>query len=969
MLDGARRGGYASVSLSGGRLRRRTLQAATLVVPLHDLRDADAMAAGAKALGLARMIPAGLPVPRGFCILATAYREHLGSHGLQLRMMAALDELPRASGERRRTLFSDLRRDIAEAPLADALRAEIERHYGRLNAPRVAVRSSAAAEDLPGHSFAGQYETFLGVSDLEGCLRAIAGCWASLWTERAFEYRARNGFDHLVADMAVIVQELIPAEAAGVVFTADPVSGRTDRIVVEGCWGLGEALVSGRVAPDRFVLARRRLRLIESSLAAKAIERVPAEAGGVREHAIASDRAAQPCLDRAALRRLGTLALEAERLFDAPQDVEWALCDGRLYLLQSRPITALPPAQSPEDRQIWTNANAGEVLPDVASPMTWSLAERFIDAIFGVVFDKLGLDLRGVPLTSLIAGRVYFNLNTFAALMRGLPGLRAADVTEVFGGAQGRLLAARRLRLAEEDIPNLHVSRLKLLWRLPGFLVWFLAHSPMRALPALERLRRRTEELRGVEVPSLAEADLLTRLHASVEEMFESPGAVATAAAGIAYLSQLSKLCRRWLGDAEGSLANRLMAGVGGVDSAEAGLALWRLAASAHDQPQVERILLSGESYASTRQRLAQADGGEAFLALWDAFMARHGHHTRGEVDIMNPRWSETPDAVLDLVRGYLRGVEQMDPVAAHRQRGVEGRRLAEECRRRLRNPLKRWLFGFVLARAQRGCAFRENLKSEAVRRLAVVRKMLLELGERLARRGVLAQREDIFFLRFEGLGPVVRGGAGTASGGECGCAARPSRNLGVAPGSLGAETGVPRSSSTLSPSTSLRVNFAEGLGVPEGEWFDVRQVIAERRAEYERNLGITPPGVVVGRFDPAHCIPDETQRDAELLSGVAVSAGVATGRARVILRADANERVLPGEILVAPFTDPGWTPYFLPAAGIVVDMGGQLSHGSIVARELGIPAVVNVGPATAIIRTGQTVEVDGNRGLVRILR
>jgi pyruvate,water dikinase len=317
-----------------------------------------------------------------------------------------------------------------------------------------------------------------------------------------------------------------------------------------------------------------------------------------------------------------------------------------------------------------------------------------------------------------------------------------------------------------------------------------------------------------------------------------------------------------------------------------------------------------GFAFESVRPGIAKANGGEAFLAQWDGFMAQHGHHTRGEADVMNPRWSEMPDAVLDLVRGYLRGIGQADPVAVHRQRGIEREKLAEECRRRLRNPLKRWLFDFLLVRAQRGCAFRENLKSEAIRHLAVARRLLLALGERLAGRGFLACRDDIFFLRLDELEPVVQGAAS----------------------------------------------------------FDVHAAIAERRAEHARNLALEPPSVVVGRFDPGRCLPDEVDEAAQTLTGVGVSAGVATGPARVILRSDAGERVLPGEILVAPFTDPGWTPYFLPAAGIVVDMGGQLSHGSIVAREYGIPAVVNVGPATKIIRTGQRVEVDGNRGIVRIL-
>ena len=263
------------------------------------------------------------------------------------------------------------------------------------------------------------------------------------------------------------------------------------------------------------------------------------------------------------------------------------------------------------------------------------------------------------------------------------------------------------------------------------------------------------------------------------------------------------------------------------------------------------------------------------------------------------------------MVRTYLSGFDKTDPLEHHRRRAQERDKLTRQCRQRLRNPIKRALFNFYLRRAQRGSLVRENLKSEAIRYWAAMRFILLELGERLVTRRILESRDDIFFLSLEEIDPVRWGKAG----------------------------------------------------------FKIREVIAARRAEYERNLAITPPKIVVGRFDPDNFIPDAVEETAESLAGLAVSPGVVIGPARVILRANTDEQVLPGEILVAPFTDPGWTPYFLPAAAIVMDQGGLLSHGSIVAREYGIPAVVNVGPATKIIETGQTIQVDGNSGVVRILR
>jgi len=275
---------------------------------------------------------------------------------------------------------------------------------------------------------------------------------------------------------------------------------------------------------------------------------------------------------------------------------------------------------------------------------------------------------------------------------------------------------------------------------------------------------------------------------------------------------------------------------------------------------------------------------------------------------MFNPRWREQPDYVLEVVRNFTRGGSKVDPEADRRRHAEERGRLRAELLGRLRNPAKRWVFNYVVGKAQLSASIRENVKDAAIRIIADTRALAVELGRRLAARGVLAEADDIFFLRLEEIAPIVSGDAG----------------------------------------------------------FDVRARVVERRAEYERNLALTPPAIVVGKYDPEKHRPDAVDASAEL-KGLAVSPGVVSGPARVILHAG-TEQVLPGEILVAPFTDPGWTPYFIPAAGIVMDQGGLLSHGSIVAREYGIPAVVNVGPATKIIKTGQMIEVDGDNGVVRIL-
>jgi pyruvate,water dikinase len=255
--------------------------------------------------------------------------------------------------------------------------------------------------------------------------------------------------------------------------------------------------------------------------------------------------------------------------------------------------------------------------------------------------------------------------------------------------------------------------------------------------------------------------------------------------------------------------------------------------------------------------------------------------------------------------------MEKIDPVQNFERAAIERRTFEQQCRKQLKNPIKRLIFNHLLIRAQTGSVFRENVKSEVIKLLTAKRKMLLELGKRLRDKGVLENEDDVFFLRYEEIAPVLNNNAG----------------------------------------------------------FDIQEVVNARRAEYDTNRSITPPDVVLGKFDPDTYIPETADEQAEVLQGFGVSPGAATGKARVILRADTTEQLLAGEILVAPFTDPGWTPYFVPAAAIVMDEGGIFSHGSIVAREYGLPAVVNVGNGTKIIKTGQKIHVDAARGEVRILQ
>jgi len=852
---------------------------------------------GPKAESLRMLAAAGLPVPEARFLGCDAYREHADRAGVA----ALLYGWPPLDAAK-------VHAAIVATPVAPEVTGILDDWRAHLGGGHLAVRSSANAEDLPDASFAGQHGTFFvsGIDDLPGRVR---DCWASLYSERAVSYRERNCIPHDGVAMAVIVQRLVPAVAAGVAFTVDPVDG-SDDVLVEACLGIGETLVSGRVTPDRFVFGRDGLRLLHSSTGDKAVRLVADGDGAVVTEEVDREVALAPSVSEDVAREVARLALQAEELVGGPADVEWAYDGEQVWLLQSRPVTAIavrrPAATTAEPPTIWSNVNTGEILPDVATPMTWSIIHGHADDILGGMLGAFGVPIDAKKSIGLVGGRIYFNLSLLREAFATLPGL---DIDIALGGMQDYVELPKLEKVRVSPLKKV-LSTLRMVFALPGYIG---GHTPARAVRFAANMRRTTEEsMRAISAAGDKEEAL--RLVLSLNEEFsEFNDTLAYAAVAMFGFRLLGGLTKSWLGDESGALANGLVAGRGDVSSAEAGHDMWRLGALAGGATGVRSAVLVGSGWADVRGRLeANAERGDAkaagFLEAWDAFMNEHGHHRRGELEFANPTWAERPDYVLSVVRSYLADDRGSDPLGDAAGRAAAADVAAADARARLGNPLKRAAFARVLGWGRSSARMRENMKSEAVRWLVAIRYALLALGGFMVQEGAIDRPDDVFYLEYGELPDLVSGAA--------------------------------------------------------RDW---RAVIADRRAEHDRFERLTPPPIVVGAWDEtagSWTVP----KDARILKGISVSAGVVRGPARVFLTAETDEQVLPGEILVAPFTDPGWTPYFVPAAGIVMDMGGLLSHGSIIAREYGIPAVVNVGPATRIIRTGQIIEVDANAGEVRII-
>ncbi|MBX6382240.1 MAG: pyruvate, phosphate dikinase [Microbispora sp.] len=828
------------------------------VLPLGD-PAADLATAGGKGASLARLSRAGLPVPAGFHITTAAYREFVAGFRDEILRAAAADPGSIAA------LFAD-----REVP--DRLAEPILRAYAGLgDGVAVAVRSSATAEDLPGMSFAGQQDSYLNVSGPAALLDAVRRCWASLWNPRAIAYRDRHGVPHDEVALAVVVQELVDADAAGVLFTADPVSGDRGTTVINASWGLGEAVVGGQVTPD--VITVRGGRVAQVRTGDKKVMTVRT-ATGTEDRPVPEERRRAPVLDGAEAETLAGLGARIQALYGVPMDVEWARCDGAFAILQARPVTGLPaPAEEWNDslkgEYLWTGGNLGEAIPDVMTPITWSYVRLFISEAMSAS------TLPGFDLVGNIGGRFYMNLSvvhSVAAAMGVRRLLGAAE--EVFGrlppGLEVPLLDLSRWEIVKRVLPVAVRIRGRVRRNLRSMRA-FLAASPARCQELRERVAAAATP---GELAGLWEREI--RPYAvTAFRMLEAAGRQ-----GNATLVTTRRRLRRLAGDTD---AEAMLTGV----NADGELA--------------SMGLLTGLS------RLAAGEIGR------DEFARAYGHRGPHEFEVSMPRPGEDPgwiDAQLAGLRDLRSGTEAL----LERQRAAREEAWARLARRHPRKAAR------MRARVRRWNAVvrdRESARSESVRAFWLLRDFTVRAGA-LAGAG-----DDVFHLYLEEL-----------------------------------------------------------LGLLGGDR-SVLERVPGRRAAYERYAALPPyPALIVGPFDPVRWAADPGRRtdlydarasmpsvaEGGAITGFPGAPGVVEGVARVIAAPEDGDRLKPGEILVTTLTNVGWTPMFPRAAAVVTDMGAPLSHASIVARELGIPAVVGTGEATMRIRDGDRIRVDGERGTVEVL-
>jgi rifampicin phosphotransferase len=886
---------------------------------LAELRPQDLNLAGGKGANLGALIAAGFPVPPGFCLTTDAYRTFVSANGLQaeiLRLAAAARAADPASLE---AASEQIRALFATGQIPPDLAAEIDAAYAGLAQPpaAVAVRSSATAEDLPDMSFAGQQDTYLNIVGSEAVLAAVKRCWGSLWTARALGYRARNQVAQDEVALAVVIQQMVPSEASGVLFTANPLTGKRTETVIDATLGLGEALVSGQVEPDHYVVDTASGRCLSTVLGAKAIS-VRGQAGGGTV-TLAEGADVRQALPEAQIVALAELGQRIAQVFGAPQDIEWTWADGRLSVVQSRPITSLfpLPAALPADGplRLWLSFGVWQGMLDPFTPLGQDVLASLVVGIGRRLGSAQTVASQRVVVTA--GERLYVDITP---IFRNGFGRRALPV---FMEAIDPVSAGTLQKLAQEPRLAVQADRPKVstLWRLaPGIapLIFNVISNLINPAAGRKRVQQRIESgLRSISRRSaggttLAGWTALFETTLNRQPFLWLPTLLAAVVSGQAAFQTLLRLAATSLPEG-GKLAMELTRGLPHNVTTEMDLALW----SAAQAIRPDAIALDAMTRAEAAALALDYQSGKlppAAQAAVSRFLEVYGVRGVGEVDIGRPRWIEDPTHIFQVLKSYLRfNPADASPEVVF-QRGAAraeaaGKELVEALRQTRGGWLKARLARWQVSRARALAGLRETPKFAVIRLMSVFRAKLLECGQALVDEGRLARADDLCYLHLDELGALAAG---------------------------------------------------------QGDWL---AVIAGRRQVYARELR--------RRQLPRLLLSDGTAyyegmqvtgtADGGMLVGSPVSAGVAEGVAHVILD-PRNAQLVPGEILVCPATDPAWTPLFLAAGGLVMEVGGMMTHGSVVAREYGIPAVVGVSQATTRLKTGQHIRVDGSTGQVAIL-
>lgn len=880
------------------------------IKPFGQITASDINIVGGKGANLGVLTAANINVPNGFCITTDAYKAFVAPEEASIYNAAKninIDDL-----ESLRTQAQIIRDMLHKSPLPpEVVKQTIVAWQDMGTDNAYAVRSSATAEDLPSASFAGQQDTYLNIIGQDALIEAVKDCFISLFTDRAILYRMQNNFEHADVALSVVVQKMILPESAGIMFTADPISGNRNIVSIDASFGLGEALVSGLVSADLYKVDKPSDQIITKEIAEKKIAIMPLKQGGVETVNLSPNESHAQTLTDDLIIKLAQLGQRIEAHYGKPQDIEWALQDGELYITQSRPITSLYPMANPtyisppHPEKVYLSLSHLQVMTDVMPKLSISLFKLLL---------PIGRSKHHIenPHMHNAGGRFYIEITPILTHP-----IAKKIFAKVFVNADHQASLSMQQWIGNDKIqkPKSTISPKMLLgFALPMFVqimnrLWWRKYDnfPQKMNQQIDAYIAEVE--RKVKNAS-SQFNKIQYLQAQTRLLLtDNTTWKAELAASMAAMAMLGKLTKK---SADKQDVDALMRGLEGNVTTEMDLAVGDLADVAGGSEPLKAHILSDIPVEEKITQCQDFKGGEAFFTAWNEFMTTYGARATSEIDINRPRWHEDPTPLMLMVMGITKSAEK----GAHR---VHYAQLVAQNHQAALNIVAssgKGMMGFVRKPLVKRLVYtirqlfplREHHKFQMIKFINIVKVHVKESAVLLESQAKLSDVDDVWHLSM----PEIL-------------------NL-----------------------------LADKHPIDKAE-------IANRIADFEHHRDLTPPRLITSTGEILKANVDNSHAPEGALVGSPVSAGIIEGIAKVIT--DPTKQTLhKGEILIAPFTDPGWTPLFVNAAGLVTEVGGLMTHGSVIAREYGLPAVVSVPDATKIIKTGDRVRVHGDAGYVEIL-
>lgn len=867
------------------------------VLGFQEIDKTKAMVVGGKGANLGELTKIkGILVPEGFCISTEAYKRIIGEASAINELLDQLSRLKVEDRDKISQICGEIRECIEGVAIPEDINEEINHYLLRLGEKDAyAIRSSATAEDLPTASFAGQQDTYLNIIGKTAILKHISKCWASLFTERAVTYRIQKGFDHRKVYLSVVVQKMVFPQAAGVLFTADPVTSNRRVLSIDASFGLGEALVSGLVNADTYKV--RDGKMIDKKISTKKLAIYALKAGGTKKQEIAPEGQNRQALTDEQVSQLESIGRRIEEHFSCPQDIEWCLVDNTVYIVQSRPITALYPIPETNDHEYHVYISVGhqQMMTAPMKPLGLSLwqltaAGQMVKAggrlFIDVAHTLASPDSREVLLNNMEQHDPLIKDALMTIIERGdFIKLSSADQKEEITGKSNKAMSSAAIQALVGSDPSIVSNLIK------------------GSQASIEALKQNIQMRSGSDLLDFILEDLQ-----QLKKRLFAPDCMGVIMAIANASLWVNEKMSKWLG--EKNVVDILSQSIPNNVTSEMGLALLDVADVIRPYPEVIDYLehVKDDHFLD---ELVKLKGGRETQAAIYAYLNQYGMRCSGEIDITKPRWSEKPNTLIPII---LSNIKTFGPNAS-KEKFEQGRREAIQKEQELLEGLMRLPDGELKAKETKGMidlirnfsGFREYPKYAIVNHYFIYKQALLKEAEQLLQAGVIHEKEDIDYLTFEELHEVIR---------------------------------------------TNKLDY---------------QIISKRKDEYKLYELLTPPRVITSDGEIIAGEYKGKNLPAKAMPGLAVSSGVIEGRARVILNmedADLEE----GDILVTPFTDPSWTPLFVSIKGLVTEVGGLMTHGAVIAREYGLPAVVGVENATKLIKDGQRICVNGTEGYVEIL-